>query len=79
MSDDTSTDGATPPPVLCVVRGNPSPEDLAVIAAVLSAASQEAGSTADPAPVGTWAAYWRQARPPLRPGPGAWRASARPH
>jgi hypothetical protein len=57
-----------------VVRGNPTPEELAALIAVVSArgAAEDA-----PAPVrSAWAAP--QLRRPLTPGPGAWRASALP-
>jgi hypothetical protein len=70
-------DDATPP-VLRIIRGTPTPEDLAVLAAVLSAAQVESSEPPAGVPPRTWAAHWRQLRPPIRPGPGAWLASSRP-
>ena len=75
-------DVTTSEPLLRVVRGNPTPAEFAALVAVISA-KQRAAATAreqhgqrggEPG----WAAYWRRSRQPLRPGPGAWRASALP-
>lgn len=60
-----------------VVKGDPTPEDLAALVAVLSTKMAEADD-AEPERPSTWAAYWRTVRAPLRPGPGAWRASGLP-
>lgn len=60
-----------------VVKGDPTPEELAALVAVLSAKVAEAGDAVPERP-STWAAYWRTVRAPLRPGPGAWRASGLP-
>ncbi len=55
-----------------VVRGNPTPEELAAVVVLLTAAS--GGSAApEPAVRSLWAAP--QLRAPLTPGPGAWTAS----
>ena len=67
--------GAVAAPLLTVVRGEPTPEQLAALVAVLAARS--AGG--DPEPVAApslWSAP--QLRQPLHPGPGAWRASSLP-
>jgi len=66
-------------PPLRLVRGDASPEEVAALLAVLSAAS--AGADARPASrhTSSWAARERAVRRPLIPGPGAWRASAWPH
>jgi hypothetical protein len=66
-------------PPLRLVRGDASPEEVAALLAVLSAAS--AGGDAEPAPRHTsrWASRERAVRRPLSPGAGAWRASAWPH
>ena len=62
-------------PLLRVVRGNPTPEELAALVAVVSA--RGAAVEDEPAPVRSlWAAP--QLRRPLTTGPGAWRASALP-
>ncbi|TCC46076.1 acyl-CoA carboxylase subunit epsilon [Kribbella capetownensis] len=61
-----------------VVRGNPTPEELAALVAVIAARSTAAAVPAEPGRASDWAAYWRHARRPLHPGPGRWRASAHP-
>jgi len=66
--------------VLRVVRGDPTPEELAALVAVLaarSAAAAAAASTAAPPP-SAWRDRRRYVRRPLSPGPGAWRASSWP-
>jgi hypothetical protein len=71
------TDKTERPP-LRLVRGQASPEELAAVVAVLSAAS--AGTTQGPAPRHTsrWSSRERAVRRPHTPGQGAWRASAWP-
>ena len=63
-------------PPLRLVRGDASPEEIAALLAVLSAAS--GGEEPAPAPRRTSvrASRERLVRRPLTPGPGAWRASA---
>jgi Acyl-CoA carboxylase epsilon subunit len=69
---------------LAVVAGQPTAEDLAALTAALAAVLARAA--ADRAVAGTvagrrgggWADRARLLRPPLVPGPGAWRRSARP-
>ena len=64
-------------PVLRIVSGNPSDEELAAVTAVLTALARATGDApAAAAPVGGWSDPARRLRRPLRPGPGAWRASA---
>jgi Acyl-CoA carboxylase epsilon subunit len=69
-------------PVLRVVKGDPTDEELAALVAVVSArAATQAASTAAAAPeqrASDWASYWRNVRQPLQHGPGRWRASAHP-
>ena len=61
-------------PLLRVVRGNPSPEELAALVAVVST---RGGAVEEPPPARSlWAAP--VLRRPLSPGPGAWRASSLP-
>ena len=61
-------------PLLSVVRGEPSPEQLAALIAVLAS---RGGGAAAPAPAPRlWRSPLRPALP--APGPGAWRASALP-
>jgi hypothetical protein len=62
-------------PLLRVVKGDPSPEELAALVTVLVARTSAADAE-EPAPTVTpWAGRELALRQPLRPGPGAWRAS----
>lgn len=76
MTGQPVTGGGTepPPPLLRVLRGSPSDEELAALVAVL--AVRAAGPEAVPATVPSrWAdrdALVRRTLPPA--GPGAWRA-----
>ena len=70
-------DGSTEP-ILKVVKGDPTPEELAALVTVIAARSSAAAVPADPGRASNWATYWRNARQPFRPGPGQWRASAHP-
>ncbi|WP_129667887.1 acyl-CoA carboxylase subunit epsilon [Phytoactinopolyspora endophytica] len=66
-------------PLVRVVKGEPTDEELAALTAVVSAkAAAAASADTESEQPSTWAAYWRTVRTPLRPGPGAWRASALP-
>ena len=73
----TADDQPTPHRPLGLVRGDATPEEVAAVMAVLSAAS---GGDAKPAPRHTsqWSSPARALRRPLSPGPGAWRASSWP-
>jgi hypothetical protein len=79
----TPTPGRDDEPLIRVVKGDPTPAEFAALVAVISAKLNSAPA-AEPddsaawhaAP--RWSAYWRSTRQPLRPGPGAWRASALP-
>jgi hypothetical protein len=61
---------------LRIVSGNPSPEELAVLTAVVSAAG---GADEPVAPVrrGRWNDPAMLVRRPLTPGAGAWQAAVR--
>jgi hypothetical protein len=65
-------------PLLRVVHGEPTPEELAALVAVLAAR----GSGSDPAPQvragGGWGDHGRSMRTSLPHGPGRWRAAALP-
>jgi hypothetical protein len=69
-------------PVLQVVKGDPTDEELAALVAVVAArAATQAAAGAAAAPeqrASDWASYWRNVRQPLQHGPGRWRASAHP-
>lgn len=62
-------------PVISVVSGSPTPEELAAIITVLSAGAQ---NSADAPPrerkprMGGWKSYVRTLRRDFHPGPGAW-------
>jgi hypothetical protein len=63
-------------PLLRVVKGDPTDEELAVLTVVVAALSQRRegrGAT----PVGAWASYADAHRGPVQAGPGGWRASGR--
>lgn len=75
MSDDASTASARP--LLRVVRGNPSPEELAALVAVVAARGSAAPAEPTPTP-SAWASRAAGLRRPLPHGPGAWRASGLP-
>ena len=64
-------------PLLRVVSGNPSAEELAALTVVVAALSQRRDRRR-PTPVGGWAAYGRMHRTPLLTGPGGWRAAGGP-
>ena len=66
-----------PAPLLRVVSGDPSPEELAVVVAVLSAAASAAGSEAPPEAFSRWADRAALVRAPMPQGSGAWRLSTR--
>ena len=67
------------PPLLRIVKGDPTPEEVAALVAVVSAmaagAAEAASKQAKPKP--EWSANHRRLRGTHRHGPGAWRASAR--
>ena len=65
---------------LQITHGNPTPEELAIVAALVSATGQ-AGHAAEQADSGPPRSHWsdpaRRLRQPLpAPAPGAWRTSA---
>ena len=66
-------------PLLRVVRGEPTDEELAALVAVLAAGARtSAGGTGTPAPVSRWASRADAVRAPAPVGPDAWRTSAWP-
>jgi hypothetical protein len=66
-------------PILRVVRGNATPEEIAALVAVLLARSADAEAPGPARSVsGSWADRSGQIRRPLSPGPGAWRRTALP-
>ena len=75
MTDITGKPDVPAAPLLTVLRGEPTAEQLAALVAVLAARSAGA-EPAQPAAASLWSAP--QLRSPLHPGPGAWRASSLP-
>jgi hypothetical protein len=63
-------------PVLAVVRGDASAEEIAALVTVLMA--RNAGSPSPAAVTSRWSSRQALLRGPLSHGPGAWRASALP-
>jgi hypothetical protein len=61
-------------PLLRVVKGEPSAEELAALTVVVAALSQRR-SRRRPTPVGAWASFAGTHRRPLRHGPGGWLAA----
>jgi hypothetical protein len=77
--DDTAPDAvAAPAPPAIVVRGDATPEQLAALVAVLSAASGGDEPASEGSTSSTWAAHSVAMRHPVNHGPGAWRTSLRP-
>jgi hypothetical protein len=64
-------------PLLRVVCGKPSADELAALTVVVAALSQRRRARRKVAPVGVWASHADAHRQQLRPGPGGWRASGR--
>ena len=81
MSDDeadvTAEGKQSAGPLLRVVRGTPTAEELAAVVAILSARGG-AAEEEPAAPRPRWGAPATAHRRPLPTGPGAWRASALP-
>jgi hypothetical protein len=71
-----SNEQAPTPPLLRVVRGEPTAEELAALTVVVAALSQRRERRRG-TPVGAWASYADGHRRPLVAGPGGWRAAGR--
>ena len=65
-------------PTLRIVKGEPTAAEVAALVAVVAASGTEPEPGAAPRPQSVWSSRGRLVRPPQRPGPGAWRASAWP-
>ena len=67
------------PPLLRIVKGDPTPEEVAALVSVVSAMAAGAAETASKQarPKPEWSAHHRKLRGPHRHGPGAWRTHAR--
>ncbi|WP_375432736.1 acyl-CoA carboxylase subunit epsilon [uncultured Friedmanniella sp.] len=64
-------------PVLQVVAGTPTDEELAAVLVALQSVTTPEAERPTPEP-SRWAAPWRSVHAPVHPGPGAWVASGRP-
>lgn len=64
-------------PLLRVVSGDPTPEELAIVIALVSARAGASKPT-EPKRLSLWASKGRQTRPSLGAGFGSWRASSMP-
>ena len=64
-------------PLLRVIKGEPSAEELAALTVVVAAMSQRR-ERRRPTPIGGWASYGRGHRRPAQAGPGGWRAAGSP-
>jgi hypothetical protein len=62
-------------PVLRVVSGSPTAEELAALTAVVAAAGAEDARPVERVRRGGWNDPSAQHRRPLNPGPNAWRSS----
>lgn len=76
-SNESTTEPATDRPVLRVVSGDASPEEIAAIVAVLTA-STGGHDDEPPSQRSLWTDSARVPGSRITPGPGAWRASALP-
>ena len=73
----TTPQDVPPRPLLRVVRGEPTAEELAALVAVVTARASAVPEPAGPPAPSRWGRP--VLRSPLHPGPGAWRASGPPH
>ena len=67
----------TAKPVLRIIRGSATPEEIAAVVAVLTSRAATSHTPADEAPP-SWGRPTDALRRPLCAGPGAWRASGLP-
>ena len=64
-------------PLLRIVKGEPTAEEIAALTVVVAALSQRRERRRT-APIGAWASYPGGHRRPLRHGEGGWQAAGRP-
>ena len=77
MTDpDPAAQPATAAPYLRVVKGDPTPEELAALVTVLASLGGPAAEA--PPERREWNAAWRMHQVVHAPGPGGWRSSALP-
>ena len=68
----------SPQPVLRVVRGDPTAEELAALVTVIAARASAGAPERRPRRRSGWHDPARLVRGPVRPGPDGWRRSALP-
>jgi hypothetical protein len=73
-ADDSQPDRR---PVLRVVTGDATPEEVAALVAVIASLGSDAAPPSRRTP--EWSAHHRKARVSLPHGPGGWRSSGLPH
>ncbi|RBY89860.1 acyl-CoA carboxylase subunit epsilon [Blastococcus sp. TF02A-26] len=78
MSEPTEQSDQPRRPLLRVVKGEPSAEELAALTVVVAALASRGAPRRRPRPVGAWASPGRTHRRPVQAGPGGWQASGRP-
>jgi len=79
VSDEPGDTAAEQPrPLLRVVRGDPSDEELAALVSVIAARSVAAAGVRPEQPRSAWGHPASMVRPGHRPGPDGWRRSALP-
>ena len=64
-------------PMLQIVKGDPTAEEIAALVAVVAARAAAATPKERPRR-SEWAGHERRVRRPVHPSPGGWRASALP-
>jgi acyl-CoA carboxylase epsilon subunit len=72
-----SREGQPGRPLLRVVTGDATPEEVAALVAVIASLSSDAAPPSRRTP--EWSAHHRKARVSLPHGPGGWRSSGLPH
>ncbi|MEO9138369.1 MAG: acyl-CoA carboxylase subunit epsilon [Jatrophihabitans sp.] len=75
MVDAPEQDATPARPHLRIVKGDPSPEELAVLTALVQASSAENSAPATRVRRGGWNDPSALHRRPLVPGPNAWRTA----
>jgi hypothetical protein len=75
VGDPSNAADETRRPALRIVRGDPTPEELAVLTALVAAAGgDDAAPTAEPPVRGRWNDPAQSVRRSWAAGPGGWRA-----
>jgi hypothetical protein len=75
MAEDKA-DPTEPRPLLRVIRGDATPEEVAALVAVVAALGE--GAAEPPRRTPEWSAHHRTMRRSLPHGPGGWRSSGLP-